>query len=154
MSRQAASAARLKRVLAALSRNARQEIDREIEAQAIRIVAAMKARAPVGTGQLRNSVRYTKRSLRVSILAGGEPTRKASTGGVVRSFVQGVRDGLRGRSTRRAAKGTAYDYAFANEFGTQNMRAQPFFYPTWRRNRNMAQRAIRAAVKKAVQNVR
>lgn len=138
--------ARLARIPVSL----RREIMRTIETQADGIANQMRAKAPVGdTGNLRRSIRTEKGDLRVSILAGGDTTQKES-GGVLRSFVQGVRDGLRGRAARKAAKSGAYDYAFANEFGTQKMKAQPFFYPTFRSKRAGARKAIREAVKRAI----
>lgn len=149
------SVERFKRVLAKIPVEAERAINAEIEKQASRIAGAIATKAPVGdTGNLRRSVRYRMGRLRASIIAGGQPTEKRSSGGIASSFIQGFRDGLRGRRTRRAAKSGAYDYAMANEFGTQKMKAQPFFFPTWRRYRGGAGKAIKAAAKRAIVNVR
>ena len=140
--------ARLARVPAAV----RAEVNREVEKQAGQVVVKMRLKAPVGaTGNLRHSIGFTMRDMRASILAGGEPTEKEGSRGIARSFVQGLRAGLRGR---RARKGGTYDYAFAVEFGTQKMTAKPFFYPTWRRARGGVGKAIKAAVKRGLHNVR
>lgn len=146
-----ASVERLKARLARVPAAARAAIDAEIEKQAGQIVTNMRLKAPVGTGTLRRSIGWKKGVMRATIMAGGEPTAKDSGAGVVRSFFLGIRDGLRGRKTRKDGK---YDYAFAVEFGTQKMKAQPFFFPTWRRARGSAGKAIKASIKKAIINVR
>lgn len=49
--------------------------------------------------------------------------------------------------------GKPYDHARANEFGTQYMPAQPFFFPVWRARKKEAKAAVRKAVKLAVSKV-
>jgi HK97 gp10 family phage protein len=46
-----------------------------------------------------------------------------------------------------------YDYARANEFGTQKMAAQPFFFPPYRARKKEIRGATRKAIKKAVKGV-
>jgi HK97 gp10 family phage protein len=43
-----------------------------------------------------------------------------------------------------------YDYALANEFGTEKMRARPFFWPTYRQKRAGIRRAVKAAAVEAI----
>jgi len=49
-----------------------------------------------------------------------------------------------GLLTTRTTHGVAYDYANANEFGTEKMPAQPSFWPTYR----LLKRRIRAAIQR------
>ncbi|MFN6950982.1 MAG: HK97-gp10 family putative phage morphogenesis protein [Albidovulum sp.] len=139
--------ARLARVPAAV----RAEVNREVEKQAGQIVVNMRIKAPSDTGTLRRSIAYIRGNLRASIVAGGDPTTKKSKASLARSFVYSVRGAL-GR--KRGNKTGEYDYAFAVEFGTQKMAPKPFFYSTWRRARGGARKAIRAAVKRGLNNVR
>lgn len=67
-------------------------------------------------------------AMKVRILAGGRLTTK---------------------SVRKGASAT-YDYALAQEFGTQEMAANPFFYPTWRLRRRSVRTKINRAIRKAV----
>jgi len=53
-----------------------------------------------------------------------------------------------GRGTRRdvkTGKRKFFDYARANEFGTQNAAAEPFFFPTYRRLKRRFRSRISAA---------
>lgn len=146
-----ASVERFKAALARVPASVRAEVERAIEQQAGQIVVNMRLKAPSGpTGNLRRSIAYKKGPLRASIMAGGDETAKASGAGIFRSFVRGLRDGLRGRRTRKDGK---YDYAFAVEFGTQKMPAQPFFYPTWRKARGTAAKAVKSAMRKGFRDV-
>jgi HK97 gp10 family phage protein len=43
-----------------------------------------------------------------------------------------------------------YDYALANEFGTQKMPAQPFFWPTYRAEKKRIRRDIMRGIKAAL----
>lgn len=58
-----------------------------------------------------------------------------------------------GRLTTKAVrKGAAatYDYALAQEFGTEKMSANPFFYPVWRLKRRRARGQVTRAIKRVV----
>lgn len=78
----------------------------------------MRSAAPKDEGSLAESVRVVdvsksfanRTTLSVKILAGGPLTLR-----------------------RNRKSGEVYDYAMANEFGTREMQAQPFFYNTFRR---------------------
>lgn len=110
----------------------------ELNRQASDLAETMKAIAPVyegddpdvRAGALKESVRLIpdkRRDTLVRVVAGGTLT------------------------TARAASGT-YDYARANEFGTQEMRPQPFFFPTYRLKKKKMiaamKRRITASIKK------
>jgi HK97 gp10 family phage protein len=45
-----------------------------------------------------------------------------------------------------------YDYALAQEFGTENIPAQPFFFPAWRALRQRARGRITRAINNAVKD--
>ena len=102
--------------------------------QAALVAAEQRSLAPVGddenSGALRASIRVEKgtptpkKAIVVKIMAGGPTTRKAN-----------------------------YDYARAVEFGTQEVKAQPFFYPIWRARRKEVRAAVKKAIKSAVKQV-
>ncbi len=58
------------------------------------------------------------------------------------------------KPVRNSSKGNApqYDYALAQEHGTENMQANPFFYPAIRVKKKQAQRQVRAGVRKALKD--
>jgi HK97 gp10 family phage protein len=80
--------------------------------------------AGVVPGALKHSVRIVpgKKDTIVRVVAGGELTLRPSI------------------------SGTPYDYARGDEFGTQKMRAQPFFFPTYR----LMKKKIIAAMKRRI----
>lgn len=53
----------------------------------------------------------------------------------------------------KTGKGGEYDFARAQEFGTQKEPAHPFFYPIWRARRKDVRAAVRSAVKAAAKGV-
>lgn len=69
----------------------------------------------------------------VVILAGGEATTKP------------VRETEKGNSPE-------YDYALAQEFGTENMPANPFFRPAIRVKKKQVRNRVRAAARKALRS--
>lgn len=105
--------------------------------QAGLIAGEMKRVVSVGTsqderaGSLRDSIRVeegegnSKQAIVVKIKAGGRKT---------------INDG----------ESHAYDYARANEFGTTEMHARPFFYPTYNARKKDARTAIRKRIKEEV----
>lgn len=101
--------------------------------EAERLAAAIKAKAPVRTGALRNSVKVRRRrnDLDLEVVAGGDATTKyydRSTG----YQREVVIDGRSNEGIARGGKGVSYDYARAVEFGTVEHPAEPFFYNTAR----------------------
>lgn len=109
--------------------------------QAALIASEMRRVVSVGTtgeheiaGALRDSIRVEE----------GAPTAK-------KAIVIRIKAG--GRKTINAGESHSYDYARANEFGTTEMHAKPFFYPVYRSRRKEAGRNIRARMKKEVVKV-
>lgn len=103
----------------------------ELNVQADGLVEMMEAVAPRGpTGNLIHSIKKIpgKSDTQVRILAGGQLT------------------------VRPSISSKPYDYARADEFGTVNMPAKPFFFPTYRLKKkkmiSTMKRKITAAIKK------
>lgn len=84
----------------------------------------------------------TKQSIRVT------PLSKGKIGVVVRAGGQ--------LTTKPVKKGKSptYDYAAAQELGTQKMLAQPFFYPSYRQMKPKIMRAITSSVNAAVATIK
>lgn len=82
-------------------------------------------------GELKASVRLER----------GQPTAK-------KAFVIKIKAG-----GQKTAPDGGYDHARANEFGTQKMAAQPFFFPPWRARRKDVRTAVRKAIGPAVRDV-
>lgn len=86
--------------------------------------------APVDSGALKESIRteaYNEPYVGAFVRAGGPKTTVAA----------------------RQGHGT-YDYALAQELGTQEMDATPFFYTSVRAKRSATKRRIRAGIKSAI----
>jgi HK97 gp10 family phage protein len=94
------------------------------------IGGAMKSAVPRDKGTLAASIRLETdaNNLRATIKAGGPTTTRP------------VRSG-----------GPDYDYARAQEFGTSDQPANPFFFPAWRLGRKGARSAINRAMKQAIE---
>jgi HK97 gp10 family phage protein len=90
----------------------------------------MRRVAPVSSGNLVQSIKVVVdvSDSKVLIKAGGKLTTKE------------VRKG----------SGVPYDYAFAQEFGTKDMPASPFFWPVYRLKKKNARARMTRALKRAV----
>ena len=105
-----------------------------LDSSAAELVGTMKRLAPVEDGALQRTIEAQpgKHELARQVVAGGEATTVP------------VRDGA----------DAEYDYALAQEFGTADMPANPFFFPAFRllrkRLNNRIKRSIRKAVKDAL----
>lgn len=125
---------RLQRKLQALPRIARQEIEKAMEKSAAEMVTLARSLVPVDSGDLRQSIGWTwgeapKGSIRLGTVGGGAAT-----------------------ITIFAGNSEAF-YARWVEFGTQKMRAQPYFFPAYRALRKRAKSRIRRAGTKAAKKV-
>lgn len=102
----------------------------ELNSQASQLAQVIESVAPVHEGVLKTTVHVVpgNKDTVVRVVAGGKAT---------------VRPGVSSKP---------YDYARADEFGTVNMPAQPFFFPTYRlRKKKMIsamKRKITASIKK------
>jgi len=121
----------LRAKLKALPKAIQVELQDSLTKSAEVIANQQRATVPVDDGVLRSSIEVTPFSrggIGAIITAGGETTTKP------------VRQG----------QSATYDYAMAQELGTQEQLAQPFFYPSFRRGKAGARRRATNAVKKAV----
>lgn len=118
----------------AIPQRAKEVTRQAMEKSAEEIVKMMKQLVPKGeTGRLAESIGWTYGDApegTMAIMSGD-----AGDGGI--------------KITIYAGGGEAY-YARFVEFGTQNMSAQPFFYPAYRMNRRRAKNRIRRAIRKGV----
>lgn len=103
----------------------------ELNAQADSLVETIESVAPRGpTGNLVHSIKKIpgKKDTIVRIVAGGQLT------------------------VRLGVSSKPYDYSRADEFGTQNMPAKPFFFPSYRLRKkkiiSAMKRKITASIKK------
>lgn len=125
---------RLNRKLAALPDVAKAEIRPALEKSAQEIVTLAKSLVPVDQGDLRDSIGWTwgsapKGSIKIGAAVSGDLT-----------------------VTIFAGNSEAF-YARWVEFGTQNMRAQPYFYPAYRALRKRSKSRIKRAGTKAAKKV-
>lgn len=115
-----------------------------LEKSADEIVALMKRLAPKDEGSLADSIGWTwgaipkgaialtqsepigKDRLRITIYAGSEKT------------------------ITKNARGIEFQNAFLQEFGTQDMPANPYFFPSWRALRKRASSRIKREITKGV----
>lgn len=120
-----------KRRLAQIPPKAKREAYAKLLEGAREMAGAMRSAAPTKSGALAGSIRIEteEANLRVFLKAGGAATTRE------------VRKG----------SGVSFDYARAQEFGTSDQPAQPFFWPSYRllkkRVRSRAVRAIGKALK-------
>lgn len=110
------------------------ELAGRIKEIADELAEEIRSAAPEGeTGALKESVRVRRGrgTLELLVEAGGTFTTKEVRGG----------------------SGIPYDYALAQEFGTQWMPAHPFFYSTYRARREDVRRQIEDAVSDVISKV-
>lgn len=122
----------LRAKLAKLPKAVQEEVQVALTKSAEAIAAQQRSMVPVANGTLRDSIRvepFTKGGIGALIHAGGPTTTKPV----------------------RAGQSATYDYALAQELGTQDQLAQPFFYPGFRRKKSAAKGRASRAVKKAVE---
>lgn len=119
------------RVMRAFADSMENTLQREAEA----LAAAMKARVPVKTGRLRDSI-YAER-VKTSTIAGQKGLLE----------VRVVAGGTLTTVAARQGHGS-YDYSRGVEFGTSDTQAEPFFFNTYRARKGQ----IRAAVENSIRH--
>lgn len=144
---------KLQKKLDRLPKVAKEQIREAMASAADEIVAMMKSLVPVlrepgkrrVAGALRDSIGWTwgqapRGSFAVATMKG------AGVGGdLTITIYAGSRD-------KGLGSADAF-YVRWIEFGTEKMRAQPFFYVSWRANKKGARRKVRAAVRKSARQV-
>lgn len=118
-----ASVKKFQRVMAALPEAVRKPIRDETFAQADELAAAQRDEVPIESGVLAASigVEQGRNPMRAVVRAGGAITTRGG-----------------------------YDYALAQEFGTKNQSAQPFFWPPYRASRNKIRKRIKEVATRAI----
>lgn len=135
----AAQVRRINKQLNAVAARCEGPVEATMFTQAALVASEQRSLAPVDPesdtpGAAKGSIRVergkatAKKAIVVQIKAGNEKTRKTSKSGHV------------------------YDYVRAIEFGTEDMKAQPFFFPIWRARKKEAKAAVRKAIKLAVKD--
>lgn len=131
------SVAKFKSEMKAIQNKLRYDVHKRLLKTAEEIAENMRNAAPKDEGNLAASIRvkdiskvtYATARLAVKVLGGGPRTLRRS-----------------GRS------GQVYDYALAIEFGNREHRAQPFFYPTYRRYRSPFPESFRETVEQSIKS--
>lgn len=121
----------LRKRLAALPKAVKAELQTSLNQSAEVIAAQQRSLVPVKDGILRSTIKvipFSRGGVGAIIVAGGEATTKPV----------------------RAGQSATYDYALAQELGTQEQLAQPFFYPSFRQKKATAKRRAAVAVRKVV----
>ena len=121
------SVKKFQRVMAALPEAVRKPIRDETFEQADELAAAQRDEMPVGGGALAASSRVQpsdRNPMRALVMAGGPLTTRGG-----------------------------YDYALAQEFGTQHQSAQPFFWPPYRANKNKIRKRIKQVAVQAISRI-
>lgn len=124
---------KLRAVLRRLPANIKKEVQDGLTKSGQGINDLQRSYVSVDDGDLRDSIRtipFSKGGIGIIIAAGGPTTTRPV----------------------RAGQSAPYDYAMAQELGTQKMLASPFFYPAYRQKKSGMKRKASLAVKKAVAN--
>lgn len=128
MARKNVSIERYKKLTDELRKEVRQEAIAGLNKQAENLARTIESVAPVHEGVLKTTVRVIpgKKDTQVRVIAGGQKT---------------VRPGVSSQP---------YDYSRADEFGTVNMPAKPFFFPTYRLMKKKMQSAVKRSITSAI----
>jgi len=125
----------IKRVLASIPAQVKRDVQPAVDAGATEMMLRMRFLAPKDDGDLQKSIRVEDgpRELSARVSAGGELTTKP---------------------VRKSEKGNApeYDYALGQEYGTEDMPAQPFFWPSVNSTKKRVKRRIDRAISKAIKS--
>lgn len=118
------SVLRFKKLTEELQKEVHAAAVQELLIQATDLAGTIESVAPMHEGILKTTVKVVpgKKDTIVRIVAGGE------------------------RTVRPSISSKPYDYARADEFGTQKMPAKPFFFPTYR----LRKKKIVAAMKRKI----
>lgn len=123
------------RRLARIPEAVKRDQEQLLRAQAAELVGDMKRRAPKGeTHNLERSIKAEEipgRTLAVRISAGGPETRKP---------------------VRKSKKGNSplYDYALGQEFGTEDMEKNPFFFVSYRQKKKRLKSTRASTARKSI----
>lgn len=122
------SVERFRRLTEDLRKEVHDAAVKELNEQAGQLANLIESVAPKFEGKLAHSVRVVpgKKDTQVRIVAGGQLT------------------------IRPSVSSKPFDYARADEFGTVNMPAQPFFFPTYRLRKKKIISAMKRKITKSI----
>lgn len=122
------SVERFRRLTEDLRKEVHDAAVKELNEQAGQLANLIESVAPKFEGKLAHSVRVVpgKKDTQVRIVAGGKLT------------------------IRPSVSSKPFDYARADEFGTVNMPAQPFFFPTYRLRKKKIISAMKRKITKSI----
>lgn len=143
---------RLARKLKKLPLIVKEDVRRAMEECAQEIVALMKSLAGFKDGNLRRSIGWRWGRAPKGFRSVGKIKANMDERLFITIFAGGS---LTTKPIRNTEKGNApfYDYAFAQEFGTQDMKKNPFFYVSWKKKRKALRPRIRKKVRTSVRKV-
>jgi len=135
----------------------KKKLAQTIKEQADGLAVKIKSAAPVRTGALRDSVmvRRKKNDLDLEVTAGGDATTRGYARGTDYTspvVIDGGDNSGKSKVPVGQGSGVSYDYSRAIEFGSRNHPAEPFFFNTYRANKEEIQQAIQDAVGEAVKS--
>ena len=130
------------RKMALIPKSVTDELRKELEKQASELVAMMQRVVPVDQGNLRASIGWTW---------GAAPEGSMSVGTVAASAESDLRITIFAGQTGKKKDGGTF-YARFQEFGTKNMAANPFFFPSYRAKRRTIRSAMTRAIKRGLKN--
>lgn len=147
--------AKAKRVMKALPETVTKRLKAQNEANADELVDTIKGFVPVDKGDLRASAKredattQSRIAQRVS-LGGGATTKAVGKRKYDREVKLGSGD-TTGRKKKAGGESVTYDYALGQEYGTEDMPANPAFWPAWRLKRRRFKSRMSRAGKKGIQ---
>lgn len=114
-----------------------------MESYADQVVAMMRGLVPVDSGTLRDSIKWTwgdapKGSLVIATVGG-------------KSYEKILITIYAGNASTVVGSRGQFNTASLQEFGTINMPANPYFFISWRANRNRVKAGLTRVVKKAIE---
>ena len=133
--------AKLHRKLKRMPEAAKTRIRAALEKSADEIVRMAKGLVPVDSGALRDSIGWTWGRPPQGALTLGKVAASSMATDLTITIYAGTRD-------KKLGDADAF-YARWVEFGTQKMKAQPYFYPAYRANKKGARSRVRRAISKA-----
>lgn len=132
----------------------RAEVVKAMEASASDLVRAMRATAPRDTGALLSSIDWTWGSAPAGAITVGELRGRSYEQLRITIYAGGTAATARLQRRGVGRSGSfVTDVARLQEFGTVNMRANPFFYPVWRANKRLVRGRITRAVRRGIRKL-
>lgn len=130
--------AKLQKKMERMPKVAKARIREALEKAAEEIVQMMRRLVPVDEGALRDSIGWTWGKAPKGAMTLGKVAESSMGGDLTITIYAGDDEAFHARWV---------------EFGTQDMAAQPYFFPAYRANRKRAKSSVRRAINKAAKEV-